>query len=87
MSAPNVAEGIFQLNLFTHFDREKVARMCEQVGLYGRALQNYTSIPDARRVLLNTHNIPKEIIIEFFGRLNEEDSLECMHDLMKTNFQ
>jgi len=87
MSAPNVAEGIFQLNLFTHFDREKVARMCEQVGLYGRALQNYTSTPDARRVLLNTHNIPKEIIIEFFGRLNEEDSLECMHDLMKTNFQ
>ncbi len=29
MSAPNVAEGIFQLNLFTHFDKEKVARMCE----------------------------------------------------------
>jgi clathrin heavy chain len=38
MSAPNVAEGIFQLNLFTHFDKEKVAKMCEQVGLYGRAL-------------------------------------------------
>ena len=29
MSAPNVAEGIFQLNLFTHYDREKIARMCE----------------------------------------------------------
>jgi len=38
MSAPNVAEGIFQLNIFTHYDREKVARLCEQAGLYGRAL-------------------------------------------------
>lgn len=37
-SAPNVAEGIFKLNRFTQYDRERVARMCEQVGLYGRAL-------------------------------------------------
>jgi len=29
---------IFKLNLFTYYDREKVAKMCEQVGLYGRAL-------------------------------------------------
>lgn len=29
MSAPNVAEGIFQLNRFTHYDRERVAKLCE----------------------------------------------------------
>jgi clathrin heavy chain len=29
MSAPNVAEGIFQMNRFTHYDRERVARLCE----------------------------------------------------------
>ena len=29
MSAPNVAEGIFKLNIFTQYDREKVAKMCE----------------------------------------------------------
>jgi len=38
MTAPNIAEGIFQLNLFTHFDRARIGKMCEQVGLYGRAL-------------------------------------------------
>jgi len=38
MSAPNVAEGIFKLNILSHYDREKIARMCEQIGLYGRAL-------------------------------------------------
>ena len=85
MSAPNVAEGIFQLNIFTHYDKEKVARMCEQVGLYGRALQNYTNTTDAKRVMLNAHGISKEIMIDFFARLNEEDSLSCMHDLMKAN--
>jgi clathrin heavy chain len=38
MSAPNVAEGIFQMGKLTHYDRERIARLCEQAGLYGRAL-------------------------------------------------
>ena len=29
MSAPNVAEGIFQMNKFTNYDRERIARLCE----------------------------------------------------------
>ncbi len=87
MSAPNVAEGIFQMNRFTHYDRERIARLCEQAGLYGRALQNYTSTQDAKRVMLNTHAIPKELLIEYFGRLSEEDSLQCMYDLLKSNRQ
>lgn len=37
-TAPNVADGIFKLNIFSQYDREKIAKMCEQVGLYGRAL-------------------------------------------------
>jgi len=85
MQAPQVAEGIFQLNLFTHFDRDAVAKMCETVGMYARALQNYTNVEDAKRVMLNSHVIPKEIMIEFFGRLNETDSLQCLDQLMKVN--
>ena len=85
MQAPQVAEGIFQLNLFTHFDKAAVAKMCETVGMYARALQNYTNVEDAKRVMLNSHVIPKEIMMEFFGRLNETDSLECLDQLMKVN--
>jgi clathrin heavy chain len=87
MSNPQIAEGIFQMNKFTQFDRERVAKMCEQVGLYGRALQNYTSMGDIKRVMLNTHGIPKEQLIEYFGRLGEEDALACMYDLLKSNKQ
>lgn len=42
---------------------------------------------DIKRVVLNAHAIPKEQIIEFFGRLSEEDALQCMYDLMKSNRQ
>jgi clathrin heavy chain len=59
--------------------------MCEQVGLYGRSLQNYTNMADIKRVMLNTHAIPEEQIIEFFGKLGEEESLQCMYDMLKSN--
>jgi len=36
---PQQAEQIFQLNLFTNFDREVISRLCEQKGLFNRALQ------------------------------------------------
>jgi clathrin heavy chain len=87
MSAPQVAEGIFQLNLFTQFDKEKIGRMCEQVGLYGRALQFTTNAQEAQRIMLNSHAIPKEIMIEFFGKLSEEDSVTCLQNLMRSNRQ
>jgi len=87
MNAPNVAEGIFQLNLFTYYDRERIAKMCEQVGLYGRALTNYSNMADAKRVMINTHAIKKEDIIEYFGKLSEDDALAAMYDLLKSNRQ
>lgn len=61
--------------------------MCEQVGLYGRALQFSTNAQDAQRIMLNSHAIPKEIMIEFFGKLSEEDSINCMNNLMRSNRQ
>lgn len=85
MSATNVAEGIFKLNIFTQYDREAIAKLCEQVGLYGRALQNYTNMGDIKRVMLNTHAIPEDQILQFFGKLSEEDSLQCMYDMLKSN--
>lgn len=29
INAPQVAEGIFQMNKFSHFDKEKIAKLCE----------------------------------------------------------
>lgn len=38
MAAPQVAEAIFQMGKWTQFNRYKVAVLCEQKGLYQRAL-------------------------------------------------
>lgn len=85
MSAPQVAEGIFQLNLFTHFDKARIAILCQQCGLYGRALQYTTDIAAGRQIVLNSHAISKEIMFEFFEKLDETQSLEVMNDLLRSN--
>jgi len=82
---PTVADGLFNLNTFTHYDRIAVAQMCENAGLFGRALQNYISPADIKRVILNVAMIPEDQIMDVFGKFNEEDSLQCMYDMLKSN--
>lgn len=40
---------------------------------------------DSKRVMLNTHAIPKELLIDYFAKLGEDDSIQCMYDLLKSN--
>jgi len=37
--------------------------------------------------MLNTHAIQEDQIIDFFGKLGEEDCLQCMYDMLKSNKQ
>jgi clathrin heavy chain len=86
-AAPNVAEAIFQMQTFTHYDREKIGKMCEQAGLYGRALEHHNNVEDIKRAILNVHAIPKEQMIAVFKRLDPEDALESLDNLMRSNRQ
>jgi clathrin heavy chain len=36
---PNVADAILANGMFTHYDRPRIAQLCEKAGLYLRALQ------------------------------------------------
>ena len=72
---------------FTHYDRDRIGRMCEAAGLYARAVEHMNSTQDIKRVLLNTHAIPKDQLIQVFGRLEPQDALASLYDLMKSNRQ
>jgi len=37
--------------------------------------------------MLNTHAISEDQILDFFGKLGEEESLQCMYDMLKSNRQ
>jgi len=87
LQVPKVANAIFaseEYN-FTHYDKEKIGKLCEQARLYQRALEHYSDLNQIKRVLQNTHLISAEFLLEYFGKMTPENCLECLRDLLKNN--
>ncbi|XWS29035.1 hypothetical protein CRYUN_Cryun25bG0122100 [Craigia yunnanensis] len=51
------------------------------------SVQHYTELPDIKRVIVNTHAIEPQALVEFFGTLSREWALECMKDLLMVNLR
>ena len=81
----HIAEAILKKELITHYDRPKIARSLEKAGLYQRALQHYTELSDIRRVIINTHAISSDFLVNYFTNLDVNDTLTCLKDLMAAN--
>jgi len=83
-----VAEAIFQMNQFTHYDKKYIAQLCEKAGMSQRALEHYGSAQggdarDVKRVLSNCQNLTPEFLVKYFSNLSPDVCLECLHDLIR----
>lgn len=70
---------------FTHYDRLKVAQLCEHAQLYHRALEHYEDLTDIQRVLLNTHMLKPAFLLEYFGRMGKPQALQCLELLLNNH--
>ncbi|XP_010461980.1 PREDICTED: clathrin heavy chain 2 isoform X1 [Camelina sativa] len=84
---PNVADAILANGMFSHYDRPRVAQLCEKAGLYIQSLKHYSELPDIKRVIVNTHAIEPQALVEFFGTLSSDWAMECMKDLLLVNLR
>eukprot|EP01094_Clydonella_sp_ATCC50884_P017852 TRINITY_DN3190_c0_g1_i1.p1 TRINITY_DN3190_c0_g1~~TRINITY_DN3190_c0_g1_i1.p1 ORF type:complete len:1694 (+),score=825.21 TRINITY_DN3190_c0_g1_i1:167-5248(+) len=84
---PAVADAIIEKYGLSHYDKDRIAQICEKVGLAQRALQLYTRIEDAKRVMLNTHAIQLDFLVDYFQKLSAEDAIDCMRELLRSNRQ
>lgn len=85
---PQVADAILSNEMFTHYDRAYVGRLCEQYGLAQRALEHYSDVADIKRVLQNSAGmLNPEFLIGYFGSVSKEGSLEILKDLLARNIR
>ena len=85
---PQVADAILGNEMFTHYDRAYIGRLCEQSGLPQRALEHYTDVADIKRLLQTSSGaINPEYLVTFFGTLSQEVSLELLKELMTRNLR
>ena len=82
-----VADAILGNQMFTHYDRAHVAQLCEKAGLLQRALEHYTDLYDIKRAVVHTHLLNPEWLVNYFGSLSVEDSLECLRAMLQANIR
>merc|ERR1719472_328456 len=77
LQAPQVAEAIFQMNLFSHYDRRYIAGLCEKAGLAQRALEHYNDARDVKRVMMSGGaNMTPEFLVQYFSNMSPDVCLE-----------
>jgi clathrin heavy chain len=93
--APQVADAILGNEVFSHYNRQRIAELCEKVGLQQRALQHYTDPKDIKRCLVRGAQpgpggaapvpIDPEFLASYFGTLSIESTLDILKDMLRTN--
>lgn len=73
--------------MFTHYDKAHIAQLCEKAGLLQRALEHYTDIYDIKRAVVHTHMLNPDWLVNYFGSLSVEDSVECLKAMMQANIR
>ncbi|KAJ5156750.1 clathrin heavy chain [Penicillium capsulatum] len=87
VNAPQVADAILGNEIFTHFDRPRISQLCEGAGLIQRALENSDDPAVIKRNIVQTDKLSPEWLMNYFGRLSVDQSLECMDTMLEVNIR
>ncbi|MCP9257506.1 Clathrin heavy chain [Dirofilaria immitis] len=85
--APQVADAILGNQMFHHYDRATIGQLCEKAGLLQRALEHFTDLYDIKRTVVHTQHLKPDWLVNYFGQLSVEDSLECLKAMLQTNMR
>lgn len=87
LNAPQVADAILGNEMFTHYDRPRIAQLCENAGLLTRALEHYDDPAAIKRCIVQSDKIAPEFLINYFGRLTVDLAMECLDEMLKVNIR
>lgn len=87
LNAPQVADAILGNEMFSHYDKARIAQLCENAGLLTRALEHNDDPTAIKRIIIHTDKLPEEWLINYFGHLTVELSLDCLDEMLKVNIR
>ncbi|KAK0558834.1 Clathrin heavy chain, partial [Tilletia horrida] len=85
--APQVADAILGNQMCTHYDRPRIANLCEKAGLLQRALDHYEDPADIKRDIVQSSTLDQEWLVNYFGKLTVEQSLDIMREMLRVNIR
>ncbi|KAH8116430.1 clathrin heavy chain [Phellopilus nigrolimitatus] len=85
--APQVADAILGNEMFSYYDKPRIANLCERAGLLQRALEHYEDINDIKRAIVHTNVLQPDWLVNYFSRLTTEQSMACMQEMLRVNIR
>ena len=87
LNAPQVADAILGNEMFSYYDKTRIAQLCEQAGLLQRALENTEDPASIKRIIVQTDKLNPEWLQQYFGRMSVEQSLDSMDAMLSSNIR
>ena len=87
LNAPQVADAILGNEMFSHYDRPRISQMCENAGLLTRAIEHNDDPAAIKRMIIQTDKFPEDWLINYFGSLTVDLTLDCLDEMLKSNIR
>ena len=90
VAAPNVADAILGNDMLSHYNRQRVAELCEKTGLFQRALENYSAPEDFTRILTSVApaNLGgPDFLVPYFGKLSIDGAMAALDAMLASNLR
>ena len=87
VNAPQVADAILGNEMFSYYDKPRIAMLCENAQLFQRALENTEDPAVVKRIIVRTDKLNPEWLVNFIGKLSIEQSLDCLNEMLKVNIR
>ncbi|KAK7047530.1 Clathrin heavy chain [Paramarasmius palmivorus] len=82
MHAPQVADAILGNEMFTHYDRPRIANLS-----LPQALEHYEDLADIKQVIVHATTLPPDWLINYFSRLTKEQAMACLQEMLRVNMR
>lgn len=87
INAPQVADAILGNQMFTYYDKARIAQLCEQAGLLQRALENTDDPSTIKRIIVQTDKLSPDFLQTYFSRLSVDQSIDSMDAMLTANIR
>ena len=87
VNAPQVADAILGNDMFSYYDKARIAALCENAQLFQRALENTEDSAFIKRIIVRTDKLNPDWLLNYFGKLSIEQSFDCLNEMLKNNIR
>lgn len=87
VNAPQVADAILGNEMFSYYDKPRIAQLCENAQLFQRALENTDDPNMIKRIIVKTDKLNGDWLVDYFGRLGLDQAFDYLNEMLKVNIR